>query len=98
MSEKSQAEEFDDDEDGAVAPADEEGDGDDEQNFDRLIDDLDKRKKAGPKPGEPAWRRLERRREERETAALLSDIDDYDIGVDDEEDSGGNGAVKRRHR
>lgn len=93
MSEKSQAEEFDDDEDGAV-PVDEDGDGDDEQNVDRLIDDLDKRKKSGPKPGEPAWRRLERRREERETAALLSDIDDYDIGLEDEN----GGRVKRGHR
>ena len=86
MSEKPE-EEFDDDEDGAVA----ESDGDD-QNFDRLIDDFDTRKKAGPKPGEPAWRRLERRREERETAALLSDIDDYDIGDDED------GGLKRRRR
>jgi hypothetical protein len=76
MSEKPE-EEFDDD-DETVA----ESDGD-EQDFNRLIDDFDTRKKAGPKPGEPAWRRLERRREERETAALLSDIDDYDIGDDE---------------
>lgn len=85
MSEKPE-EEFDDDEE-TVAESDGE-----EQNFDRLIDDFDVRKKAGPKPGEPAWRRLERRREERETAALLSDIDDYDIG-DDEENPG-----KRRRK
>lgn len=103
MSEKSQAEEFDDDEDGAVAPADEEGDGDDASNFDRLIDDLDKRKKSAPRTGEPAWRRLERRREERETAALLSDIDDYDIGLggedgEDEEDPAAEPAGKSRRR
>ena len=99
MSEKSQAEEFDDDEDGVVAPADEEG-GEDEQNVDRLIDDLDKRKKSsGPKPGEPAWRRLERRREERETAALLSDIDDYDIGVYEQDESETeDSAVKHKRR
>jgi hypothetical protein len=85
MSEKPE-EEFDDDEETVA-----EGDGD-EQNLDRLIDDFDTRKKAGPKPGEPAWRRLERRREERETAALLSDIDDYDIG------DGEDGPGKRRRR
>lgn len=77
MSEKPE-EEFDDDEE-AVADAD-----GDEQNFERLIDDLDTRKKPAVKAGEPAWRRLERRREERETAALLSDIDDYDIGDDED--------------
>ena len=49
-------------------------------DVDSLIDTFDKRKKAGPKPGEPAWRRLERYREDRETAELLSDLDDYDIG------------------
>jgi hypothetical protein len=90
MSEKPQTEEFDDDEDDAVAPGDDEGDGD-VRNFDRLINDLDTRKKAGPKPGEPAWRRLERRREERETAALLSDIDDYEIGDDED-------GMKRKRR
>lgn len=82
MSEKPETEDFDADEDGASP--DEEVDGD-ESNFDSLIDDLDTRKKPGSKSGEPAWRRLERRREERETAALLSDIDDYDI--DDPEDN-----------
>lgn len=84
MSEKPE-EEFDDDEETVA-----EGDGD-EQDFNRLIDDFDTRKKPGPKTGEPAWRRLERRREERETAALLSDIDDYDIGDDED-----NPARRRR--
>jgi hypothetical protein len=32
------------------------------------------------KVGEPAWRRLERIREERQTAEQLSDFDDYEIG------------------
>jgi hypothetical protein len=72
MNEKPDSEDFDDDEDEAVESED--------LDLDQLIDTLDKRKKAGPKPGEPAWRRLERYREERETAELLSDLDDYDIG------------------
>lgn len=66
-------EEFDDDEDDVVGEAD-------DPSLDHLLDDFDKRKKGQPKAGEPAWRRLERRREERETAALMSDLDDYDIG------------------
>jgi hypothetical protein len=73
MSEKPESEDFDGDEDDAVADSD-------DPVLDHLLDDFDKRKKGGPKPGEPAWRRLERRREERETAALLSDLEDYDIG------------------
>jgi len=87
MSEKPESEEFDDDEDDAV------GDGED-PGLDHLLDDFEKRKRAGPKPGEPALRRLERRREERETAALLSDFDDYDIGGTDED----GGARKHRRK
>jgi len=71
MSEKPESEEFDGDEDEAAADAD--------PSLDTLLDALDKRKKGVPRAGEPALRRLERRREERETAALLSDLDDYDI-------------------
>lgn len=82
MSEKPE-EEFEDDEDDAAV------DGDDPA-LDHLLDDLDKRKKGAPKAGEPAWRRLERRREERETAALMSDLDDYEIGEP--------GAPKRRRK
>ena len=37
------------------------------------------------KAGEPAWRRLERIREERQTAEQLSDFDDYDIDETDGE-------------
>jgi hypothetical protein len=76
MNEKPESEEFeeDEDDDGAIEAED--------LDVDHLIADLDKRKKAAVKAGEPAWRRLERIREERETAAQLSDFDDYDI--DDE--------------
>lgn len=72
MSEKPESEEFDDEEDDVAADSD-------DSSLEHLLDDFDKRKKGAPKVGEPAWRRLERRREEMETAAQLSDIDDYDI-------------------
>jgi hypothetical protein len=83
MSEKPESDEFDEeeDDDAVVGPED--------IDVDHLIEDLDKRKKAAVKVGEPAWRRLERIREERQTAEQLSDFDDYDIGndVDEDEDS-----------
>ena len=78
MSEKPESEEFEDDEDDDAAL-----EATQDVDVDRLLEAFDKRKRsAGPKPGEPAWRRLERIREERETAELVSDFDDYDIGDD----------------
>jgi hypothetical protein len=84
MSEKPESEEFEEEEDdgGAIDPED--------LDVDHLIADLDKRKKTVVKAGEPAWRRLERIREERETAEQLSDFDDYEI------DGDGDGASKRK--
>jgi hypothetical protein len=52
----------------------------DEVDFDKVIKDLDLAKKRGQKLGDPAWRRLERLREDKNTAELTSDFDDYDIG------------------
>lgn len=83
MIEKPESDEYDGEEDDAVADAD-------DPELDHLLSDFDKKKKAAARSGEPALRRLERRREELETAALLSDIDDYDI---DEP-----GAARRRRR
>jgi hypothetical protein len=77
MNEKPESEEFDEDEDD-VGPV-----GAEDLDVDHLIADLDKRKKSIVKAGEPAWRRLERIREERETAERLSDFDDYEIGDPD---------------
>lgn len=73
MSEKPESEEFEEEEDDG-SPVDS-----DDLDVDHLIADLDKRKKSVPRTGEPAWRRLERIREERETAQWLSDFDDYEI-------------------
>jgi hypothetical protein len=87
MSEKPESEEFDEEEDdgGAVESED--------LDVDHLIADIDKRKKNVAKAGEPAWRRLERIREERETAAQLSDFDDYEIGLDAEADADSDDAL-----
>ncbi|HEU4652420.1 MAG TPA: hypothetical protein VFS47_00445, partial [Steroidobacteraceae bacterium] len=72
MSEKPEADDFEDEEDGAAVESE-------DIDVDNLMSDLDKRKKSAAKVGEPAWRRLERIREERETAQQLSDFDDYDL-------------------
>jgi hypothetical protein len=52
-------------------------------------------KRRGQKAGDPAWRRLERLLEDKRTAELTSDFEDYDIGLDDEDDEG---MGKARHR
>ena len=76
MNEKPESEEFDDDEEETAFEATSEVD------FDRLAKDLDAAKKRGQKLGDPAWRRLEKRREEKYTAELTSDFDDYNIDDD----------------
>ncbi len=52
----------------------------DELDVERVIKDMEIAKRRGPKGGEPAWRRLERRMEQQHTAELISDFEDYDIG------------------
>jgi hypothetical protein len=79
MSEKSESEEFEDEEDEEDAVEA------DEVDLDLVMKDLDVAKRRGSKLGDPAWRRLERLMEEKRTAELTSDFDDYDIGVDEEE-------------
>jgi len=76
MSEKPE-EEFEDEEDETPAV---EGDVD----LDQVNKELDLAKRRG-KLGDPAWRRLERIIEDKRTAELTSDFDDYDIGDDDED-------------
>jgi hypothetical protein len=73
MSEKPESEGFED-EDGEDVPGDEES-----LDVDRLMQDLDKRKRGAPRGAEPAWRKLERLREQKRTSELLLDFDDYDI-------------------
>lgn len=72
MNERPEQEEFDDDVDLESG-----------EDVDQVIRDFDQtRRRSVPKGGDPAWRRLERMREDKRTAELTSDFDDYDIGID----------------
>ena len=82
MSEKPESDEFEDDE--ADEPVVEDGDVD----LDQVNKELDLAKKRGQKAGDPAWRRLERLMEEKNTAELTSDFEDYEIGLEGEPGSG----------
>jgi hypothetical protein len=73
MSEKPE-EEFEDEEPDELEEAQEDLD------VDQLMRDFDTRKRRGARvAGDPAWRKLERMLEEKRTAGLLSDFDDYDV-------------------
>lgn len=85
MNEKPESDEF---EEEADEPVIEDGDVD----LDQVTKDLDLAKRRGQKTGEPAWRRLERLREEKHTAELTSDFQDYEIG------DGGDRPPKSRHK
>ena len=60
----------------------EEVSGDDDVDLDRAIKDMEIAKRRAVKVGEPAWRRLEQRLEQKRTAELISDFEDYDIGAE----------------
>lgn len=83
MSEKPESDDFEEDE---VEDAPETSE---YVDVDRVMRDMDQARRRGQKVGDPAWRRLERMLEEKRTAELTSDFDDYDIGDVDEGDSGG---------
>ena len=72
MSEKQEAEDFDESED-------EELEGDEEVDLARLAKDMDIARRRGARNGIPALRRLELLAEQRRIAELTSDFDDYDI-------------------
>ena len=76
-SEKPETEEFEDEDAEDVAP------GGDDVDVDHIMRDVESQRRRAPKGAEPAWRRLERVMEERRTAELMSDFDDYEIGTDD---------------
>ena len=78
MSEKPESDEFEEEDAEDVAP------GGDEVDVDHIMRDVESQRRRAPKGAEPAWRRLERVMEERRTAELLSDFDDYKIGDVDE--------------
>jgi hypothetical protein len=88
MSEKPESDEFEDEEaDEPVLETD--------VDLDQVNKELDLAKRRG-KLGDPAWRRLERIIEDKRTAELTSDFDDYDIGADDDDDEGDAGSAPRR--
>jgi hypothetical protein len=74
MSEKPESDEFEEEDDVEAPPSEEDVD------LDQITKDLDLAKRRGQKVGDPAWRRLERLREDKHTAELTSDFDDYEIG------------------
>ena len=74
MSADPDAEEFDDDDEDDADLVGEEID------VDRVMKDMEIAKRRAAKTGEPAWRRLEQRMEQKQTAEQISDFEDYDIG------------------
>src|SRR5258708_1394758 len=73
MSEKPESDEFEEEDAEDTAP------GGDEVDVDHIMRDVESQRRRAPKGAEPAWRRLERGMEERRTAELISDFDDYEI-------------------
>jgi hypothetical protein len=71
---------------------------DDDLDLDRAIKDMEIAKRRTVKVGEPAWRRLEQRLEQKRTAELISDLEDYDIGSGDDSPGAGAGHAKARTR
>jgi hypothetical protein len=86
MNEKPESDEFEEEDAEDAAP------GSDDVDVDHIMRDVDFQRRRAPKGAEPAWRRLERVMEERRTAELMSDFDDYEIaGEGDESADGGEG-------
>jgi hypothetical protein len=73
MSEKPESDEFEEEDAEDAAP------GGDDVDVDHIMRDVESQRRRAPKGAEPAWRRLERVMEERRTAELMSDFDDYEI-------------------
>ncbi len=93
MSEKPESDEFEEEDAEESAP------GGDDVDVDHIMRDVDSQRRRAPKGAEPAWRRLERVMEERRTAELLSDFDDYDIrGEGDDAKPRPRARIGRRER
>jgi len=94
MSEKTESDEFEEEDVEDTVPSD-------DVDVDHIMRDVESQRRRAPKGAEPAWRRLERVMEERRTAELLSDFDDYEIGEPEEEagePAEKAGRKKRKHR
>jgi hypothetical protein len=79
MSEKPESDEFEEEDAEETAP------GGDDVDVDHIMRDVESQRRRAPKGAEPAWRRLERVMEERRTAELMSDFDDYEIADADDD-------------
>jgi hypothetical protein len=79
MNEKPESDEFEEEDAEDAAP------GGDDVDVDHIMRDVDFQRRRAPKGAEPAWRRLERVMEERRTAELMSDFDDYEIAGEGDE-------------
>jgi len=79
MSEKPESDEFEEEDAEDAAP------GGDDVDVDHIMRDVESQRRRAPKGTEPTWRRLERVMEERRTAELMSDFDDYEIADADDE-------------
>jgi hypothetical protein len=79
MSEKPESEELVDEEPDEIAGDDDVGE---DTEVIKVLQALDVSKKRGQKADDPAWRKLERMREERATREMIKDFEDYDIGPD----------------
>ncbi len=77
MIEKQESDEFDETDDDALD--NDEGDEGDEVDLARLTKDMDIARRRGARQGVPALRKLELLAEQRRTAELTSDFDDYDL-------------------
>jgi hypothetical protein len=82
MSEKPESDEFEEEDAEETAP------GGDDVDVDHIMRDVESQRRRAPKGAEPAWRRLERVMEERRTAELMSDFDDYEIADADGAEGG----------
>ena len=94
MSEKTESDEFEEEDVEDTVPSD-------DVDVDHIMRDVESQRRRAPKGAEPAWRRLERVMEERRTAELLSDFDDYEIGEPEQEagePAEKAGRKKRKHR
>jgi len=89
-SEKPESDEFDEEDAEEPAP------GGDDLDVDHIMRDVESARRRAPKGSEPAWRRLERVMEERRTAELTSDFDDYQI--DASADDGGAARKLRKKK
>src|SRR5882724_11595146 len=98
MSEKPESDEFEEEDAEDAAP------GGDDVDVDDIMRDVESQRRRAPKGAEPAWRRLERVMEERRTAELLSDFDDYkiddagDLDAGDDEDSDKIAGSRKKHK